>query len=182
MSPVMDRSIEPPTPCEEKPVNVRLSDSTNNPKNWVPPVPLRLKFTGMKKTGLVYPDAPTETEYKTVRMKGTPSILAFADNAYWLVTTLCADTIPPSFDPFEGEHPLLRVDGETVKGYLTVSKTGQMILANVDIGRACQQRMADRILGYAPDSRILIRLFPRISRGAIRWYPTHRVAQFWTAL
>lgn len=177
----MDRPIEPPVPYEERPVNVRLSDSTNNPRNWKPPVPLRLKYTGLRKTGLVYPLEGCETDHTTVRLFGTPSILAFADCKFWLVTTLSANPVP-GFEPFRDEDPLLQVDGEQIKAYLTVKADGTMCLLNADIGRACQQHMADRVLGIAPDSRILTRLMPRTSRGAIRWYPTHRVAQFWAAL
>jgi hypothetical protein len=177
----MDRSIEPPTPYEEIPVNVRLSDSTNNPRNWVPPVPLRVKVSGLKKTGLIYPGTYDESKHTTVRMVGTPSILAFAGPAYWLVTTLSANHTP-EFEPFEGEDPLFQVDGESIKGYLTVKPSGEMCLINIDIGRANQQHMADRVLGIAPDSRILPRLMPRASRGAIRWFPSHRVVQLWVAI
>jgi hypothetical protein len=54
-------------------------------------------------------------------------------------------------------------------------------MVNIDINRASLGGMAARVLESEPDSRILVRLLPRFTTGAMRWSKAGWL-QFWAAL
>lgn len=178
----MDRSYEPSAPYEEKPINIRMADQVNSPRSWGRLVPLRIKTSGLKQSGLIYPVGVDKTDHSSIRMDGTPSILSFASGCFWLVTTLSPEGPLEDIEPFQEGDPLLRVDGESTRANLTVAPGGTMCLVNVDISKAVLQSMAARVLDAAPYSSILVRLLPRYATGAVRWFSDHRVLQLWVAI
>lgn len=83
---------------------------------------------------------------------------------------------------FDQERPHHRVDGDKCIGYFTVSPKGQIYMANIDLSRSTLAGMAARVQENHPLSRILVRLLPRVVRGAARWYQDRRLLQFWIAV
>ena len=147
------------------------------------PVPLRVRHSGFKLSGVGAPVPPGPSRISTLAVRGKPSILTFPGSRHWLVLTVAPESgsLPP--DPFSAEPaPFDRVDGEPCRGYLTVSSQGRVYMAGIDLTRASLSSMATRILDREPDSRILVRLLPRYTLGALRWFPSRTCYQFWSAL
>jgi hypothetical protein len=179
----MYRSHELPAVFEEHPTHARLTDQMGSPRLWSLPVPLRVKHSGFKDLGVVAPPPPgIRSECFTLSLRGTPHLLTYPGGKHWLVTTLTLPDGSTPTDPFSGEPPHSRVDGDLCKGYMTFSSKGKGYMINVDINRATLRGMATRVLESEPDSRILVRLLPRFAQGAVRWYRDLGCLQFWAAL
>lgn len=179
----MDRPYEPPAPYEEHQTNSRLTDQCAATRLWHLPVPLRVRHSGFKDLGVVAPVPPgSRSECFTLALRGTPSILTYPGARHWLVTTLTLPNGSTPTDPFAGEPPHTRVDGALCKGHMTFSSAGKGYMINVDISRATLGGMAARVLESEPDSRILVRLLPRFTRGAVRWWRHLGCLQFWSAI
>jgi len=179
----MDRSYEPPVPFEEHRANVRITDQNGVRRVWSMPVPVRVKHSGFLGLGVYAPPPPDRPrECFALQLRGTPSILTYPNGKHWLVTTLTLPDGSTPTDPFANEPPHTRVDGAGCKGYMTFSSAGKGYMINVDISRATLGGMTARVLESEPDSRILVRLLPRLARGAVRLWRPLGCLQFWTAI
>jgi hypothetical protein len=180
----MDRPPhEPPAVYEEYPTVSRLTDAIGTPRLWKMPVPLRVKHSSFKIAGVKAPVPPGRTGIFTLPVRGKPTLLTFPGSRHWLVLTVSIPDGSTPTDPFASEDlPFHRVDGESCKGYLTVSSKGLVYMAGIDLTRATLSSMTARILDREPDSRILVRLLPRYARGSLRWFPSLGCFQFWSAL
>lgn len=181
--PRMDRETEPVAPYLEYPTAVRHLDQVITPRLWKMPVPLRVKHSGFKNLGLtaLLPQ-PQEPGVFTLKARGFPSILTFPGSRHWLVMTLALPGGATPTDPFAGEPPYLRVDGAECKGLLTSSSAGRIHMGFIDLPRGTLSDMATRVLDREPESRILVRLLPRFTTGAVRWFQGLGCVQFWSAL
>lgn len=178
----MDRSYEPPATYEEMRINTRMVDQVSNPRSWSLPVPLRVRHSGFKGLGVTAPLPPGKTECFTLPLRGTPHILGYQGGRNWLVTMVTVPGGSTPKDPFAGESPVTRVDGDQCKGILTFTSTGVAYMGFIDITRATLGNMAARVLDREPDSRILVRLLPRYAHGAVRFFRDLGCFQFWTAI
>lgn len=179
----MDRSYEPPAVYEELQVKTKMADQVATPRAWSLPVPLRVRHSGFRDLGITAPVLPkSKKDCLALSLRGTPHILVYPGDRAWLVTTVTPEHGSTPKDPFAGESPILRVDGDHCRGVLTHASTGVAYMAFVDITRATLGSMAARILDREPDSRILVRLLPRYTTGAIRFFRSHDCLQFWTAI
>lgn len=142
-----------------------------------------MKHSGLKQWGPIAPLGPhLKPQCCTLALKGTPHILTYKAGNHWLVTTFDFPSGSTPTDLFGGEDPLHRVDGVYCNLKLSHSPKGVLYVANIDISRATLAPMATRVLESEPGSRILVRLSPRVAKGAFRWFPDHRHIQFWTAI
>lgn len=181
---VMDRPPhEPPTAYVEHPTSCRIHPFPGASHIWNLPVGVRVKHSGLKQWGSIAPaDLCSKPQCSTLSLKGTPHILTYKAGNHWLVTTFdCPGGSTPT-DLFVGEAPMHRVDGGYCTLRLSHSPKGVLYVANIDISRATLAPMATRVLESEPGSRILVRLSPRVAKGAFRWFPDLRHIQFWTAI
>lgn len=147
------------------------------------PLPLRVRHSGFKDADIKVPVPVNRNGIFTVKVQGVPSILTYPGDRNWLVLTVCPDDGSLPTDPFQLEEtPFHRVDGVLCKGFLTVSSKGKVYMAGIDLSRSTLSKMTARVLDREPDSRILVRLLPRYTKGALRWFPRLNCFQFWSAL
>lgn len=180
---VLDRDTELATPYLEHPSTCRLVDQVATPRPWKMPVPLRARHFGFRDLGIHSPSpGPSKSEALALAVRGFPSLLTYPGSRQWLVLTVAMPGGVTPTDPFAGEPPHSRVDGDGCKGSLIASSKGQVYMGYIDLGRGTLSAMASRVLALEPESRILVRLLPRYTAGAVRWFPHLGAIQFWSAV
>jgi hypothetical protein len=176
----MDRQHEPSTPFVEYPATCQLTAKATA-RAWRLPLPVRVKYTGLRDMGLKAPCEPKQrNQFFTLTVKGTPHILTYPGPKHWLVTAFSFGETPT--DLFAGEQPIHRVDGLSCKLSMAYSSHGTAYMADVDIDRATIGPMTTRVLDREPDSRILVRLTTRCAYGVVRWFEDTKHIQFWAAI
>lgn len=177
----MDRSIEPQVPLQEMQIQVRMSDQVGSARAWVPPVPLRVRFTGFRDLGLSAPCKPKPgAKCATLRVDGLSHLVTSADGRHWLAVT--APLGEPSELVLEAGDARAVTTGGPCKTLFTMSRKGLIYMAYADIGRPALQRMTDAVLSENPRSSVATRLLPRYAVGVIRHYPGPDAVEFWVAI
>lgn len=178
----MDRKNELLPPLEEHTTNCTLS-FIGDKRIWKLPHAIRVMHTGFKDLGLEAPNGPqNKTGFFPLKNKAKPHILTYPGPKFWLVTTASLDGAEPPTDPFEGEHPIHRVDGVPCPLTITYTSHGVAYMATIDITSSVLAPMTNRVLESEPGSRILVRFLPRYAKATVRWYPSIKHLQFWTPI
>jgi hypothetical protein len=175
----MDRPIEPQTPFREMQIQTRMVDQVGSPRVWVPPVPLRVRWTGFRSLGLLAPNRPSTNQVSTLRVDGFCSLRTYAGQRHWLVVTA---PLAPTTEPVGVDDAETTVDGGPCRTTYTLSKTGFVYMAYTDLSRPVLARMAASVAERTPRSNILARLLPRYAVGAVRWFPAANGVEFWAAI
>lgn len=176
---------ELPVIFEEHPVNAHLSDQASYIRLWTPPLPLRVRHTGLRNLGVLAPPPPgfvAKTRLFTVPVHGTSHLLSYPSDKHWLVLALTLPGGVPPTDPFANESPHSRVDGAPCKGTMTCSHLGVGQMIYTDLSRTTLAGLTASVLESEPDSRILVRLLPRRARAVVRFFRSSGHLQFWTAI
>lgn len=175
----MDRPIEPQAPFQEMQIQTRMVDQVGSPRVWVPPVPLRVRWTGFRSLGLKAPNRPVTDRISTLRVDGFCTLRTYPDRRHWLVVSAPLD---PTSGPVGVDDSETTVDAGPCRTTYTISSAGLVYMAYTDLGRPALARMAASVAEREPRSNILARLLPRYAVGVVRWYPASHAVEFWAAI